>query len=103
MSPLSHSLLEFFLSSCLSYSHVFTEIGPRSKAGKTSTEKIGTSRGTLRLRSKGPATVEELVCYVHLIPILVGNIQLCTFIRAGNKAKVIPVSKRRWLGAEHML
>ncbi|XP_038958736.1 PDZ domain-containing protein GIPC2 isoform X1 [Rattus norvegicus] len=36
------------------------EIGPRSKAGKTSTEKIGTSRGTLRLRSKGPATVEDL-------------------------------------------
>lgn len=36
------------------------EIGPRTKAGKTSTEKIGTARGTLRLRSKGPATVEEL-------------------------------------------
>ncbi|XP_055470357.1 PDZ domain-containing protein GIPC2 isoform X1 [Psammomys obesus] len=36
------------------------EIGPRSKAGKTSTEKIGTARGTLRLRSKGPATIEEL-------------------------------------------
>ncbi|XP_036046613.1 PDZ domain-containing protein GIPC2 [Onychomys torridus] len=36
------------------------EIGPRSKTGKTSTEKIGTSRGTLRLRSKGPAMVEEL-------------------------------------------
>ncbi|XP_008846855.1 PDZ domain-containing protein GIPC2 [Nannospalax galili] len=36
------------------------EIGPRSKAGKTATEKIGTSRGTLRLRSKGPATVEEM-------------------------------------------
>uniref|UniRef100_A0A8C5K8L8 GIPC PDZ domain containing family, member 2 n=1 Tax=Jaculus jaculus TaxID=51337 RepID=A0A8C5K8L8_JACJA len=36
------------------------EIGPRSKAGKSSTEKIGTSRGTLRLRAKGPATVEEV-------------------------------------------
>ncbi|XP_038167669.1 PDZ domain-containing protein GIPC2 isoform X1 [Arvicola amphibius] len=36
------------------------EIGPRTKAGKASTEKIGTARGTLRLRSKGPATVEEL-------------------------------------------
>ncbi|XP_005083670.2 PDZ domain-containing protein GIPC2 [Mesocricetus auratus] len=36
------------------------EIGPRSKAGKTSADKIATCRGTLRLRSKGPATVEEL-------------------------------------------
>ncbi|KAH0513110.1 PDZ domain-containing protein GIPC2 [Microtus ochrogaster] len=36
------------------------EIGPRTKAGKSSIEKIGTARGTLRLRSKGPATVEEL-------------------------------------------
>uniref|UniRef100_A0A8D1XBY9 PDZ domain-containing protein n=1 Tax=Sus scrofa TaxID=9823 RepID=A0A8D1XBY9_PIG len=36
------------------------EIEPRSKAGKSSTEKIGTGRETLRLRSKGPATVEEV-------------------------------------------
>ncbi|XP_023559058.1 PDZ domain-containing protein GIPC2 isoform X2 [Octodon degus] len=36
------------------------EIGPRSKSGKTSVENIGTARGTLRLRSNGPATVEEL-------------------------------------------
>ncbi|XP_004841454.1 PDZ domain-containing protein GIPC2 isoform X1 [Heterocephalus glaber] len=36
------------------------EIGPRSKAGKTSAENIGTAKGTLRLRSKGPATVEEM-------------------------------------------
>ncbi|XP_025273677.3 LOW QUALITY PROTEIN: PDZ domain-containing protein GIPC2 [Canis lupus dingo] len=36
------------------------EIGPRSKPGKSSAEKIGTERGTLRLRSKGPATVEEM-------------------------------------------
>ncbi|XP_033614098.1 PDZ domain-containing protein GIPC2 isoform X2 [Fukomys damarensis] len=36
------------------------EIGPRSKAGKTSAENIGTARGTLRLRSQGPATVEEM-------------------------------------------
>ncbi|XP_070261554.1 PDZ domain-containing protein GIPC2 [Myotis yumanensis] len=35
------------------------EIEPRSKAGNTSTGKIGTGRETLRLRSKGPATVEE--------------------------------------------
>ncbi|KAM9244387.1 PDZ domain-containing protein GIPC2 [Dugong dugon] len=36
------------------------EIEPRSKAGKSSAEKAGTGRGTLRLRSKGPATVEEV-------------------------------------------
>ncbi|XP_016776741.3 PDZ domain-containing protein GIPC2 isoform X1 [Pan troglodytes] len=36
------------------------EIEPRSKAGKSSGEKIGCGRATLRLRSKGPATVEEM-------------------------------------------
>uniref|UniRef100_A0A0D9S6X5 GIPC PDZ domain containing family member 2 n=1 Tax=Chlorocebus sabaeus TaxID=60711 RepID=A0A0D9S6X5_CHLSB len=36
------------------------EIKPRSKAGKSSAEKIGSGRATLRLRSKGPATVEEM-------------------------------------------
>ncbi|XP_054422871.1 PDZ domain-containing protein GIPC2 isoform X1 [Pteronotus mesoamericanus] len=36
------------------------EIEPRSKAGNSSKEKIGTGRETLRLRSKGPATVEEM-------------------------------------------
>ncbi|XP_011852768.1 PREDICTED: PDZ domain-containing protein GIPC2 isoform X2 [Mandrillus leucophaeus] len=36
------------------------EIEPRSKAGKSSGEKIGSGRATLRLRSKGPATVEEM-------------------------------------------
>nr|XP_023417029.1 PDZ domain-containing protein GIPC2 [Cavia porcellus] len=36
------------------------EVGPRSKAGKTSAENIGNASGTLRLRYKGPATVEEL-------------------------------------------
>lgn len=36
------------------------EIEPRSKAENTSTGKIGTGRETLRLRSKGPATVEEV-------------------------------------------
>lgn len=35
------------------------EIEPRSNAGKSSAGKMGTGRGTLRLRSKGPATVEE--------------------------------------------
>ncbi|XP_074237156.1 PDZ domain-containing protein GIPC2 isoform X2 [Saimiri boliviensis] len=36
------------------------EIQPRSKAGKSSEENIGCGRGTLRLRSKGPATLEEV-------------------------------------------
>lgn len=35
------------------------EIEPRSNAGKSSAGKMGTGRGTLRLRSKGPATMEE--------------------------------------------
>ncbi|XP_036746174.2 PDZ domain-containing protein GIPC2 isoform X1 [Manis pentadactyla] len=35
------------------------EIEPRSNAGKSSAGKMGAGRGTLRLRSKGPATVEE--------------------------------------------
>ncbi|XP_040843154.1 PDZ domain-containing protein GIPC2 [Ochotona curzoniae] len=35
------------------------EIGPRSKPGKSSVEKIDSGKETLRLRSKGPATVEE--------------------------------------------
>lgn len=34
---------------------------PRSKGAKPGDNKIGTGRGTLRLRSKGPATVEEEV------------------------------------------
>ncbi|XP_024590437.1 PDZ domain-containing protein GIPC2 isoform X1 [Neophocaena asiaeorientalis asiaeorientalis] len=36
------------------------DMEPRSKAGKSSTGRIGTGRETLRLRSKGPATVEEV-------------------------------------------
>ncbi|XP_008066007.2 PDZ domain-containing protein GIPC2 [Carlito syrichta] len=36
------------------------EIEPRPKTGRSSAGKIGSERGTLRLRSKGPATVEEL-------------------------------------------
>ncbi|MBN3298627.1 PDZ domain-containing protein GIPC2 [Amia ocellicauda] len=39
----------------------FEMIEPRSKGAKPGAEnKIGTGRGTLRLRSKGPATVEEV-------------------------------------------
>ncbi|XP_018533575.1 PDZ domain-containing protein GIPC2 [Lates calcarifer] len=38
----------------------FEMLEPRSKGAKPATDnKIGTGRGTLRLRSKGPATVEE--------------------------------------------
>ncbi|TEA19433.1 hypothetical protein DBR06_SOUSAS29610005 [Sousa chinensis] len=36
------------------------DMEPRAKAGKSSTGRIGTGRETLRLRSKGPATVEEV-------------------------------------------
>ncbi|XP_075689002.1 PDZ domain-containing protein GIPC2 [Rhinoderma darwinii] len=38
----------------------FEMIEPRSKGGKTTEGKISTGRETLRLRSKGPATVEEM-------------------------------------------
>ncbi len=39
---------------------------PRSKGAKPASDnKIGTGRGTLRLRSKGPATVEEEVSYLR--------------------------------------
>ncbi|XP_058991368.1 PDZ domain-containing protein GIPC2 isoform X2 [Mustela lutreola] len=36
------------------------EVEPRSKAGKSSAEKIGTGRETLRLRSKGSASMEDM-------------------------------------------
>lgn len=38
----------------------FEMIEPRSRGGKTTDGKISTGRETLRLRSKGPATVEEM-------------------------------------------
>ncbi|XP_044156962.1 PDZ domain-containing protein GIPC2 [Bufo gargarizans] len=38
----------------------FEMIEPRSKGGKPTESKISTGRETLRLRSKGPATVEEM-------------------------------------------
>lgn len=72
---------------------MFVEIEPRSKGGKSSVEKIGTAKGTLRLRSKGPATVEEVVCYVCLIPILLGNVWTFVFIRAGDKGKITKFNK----------
>lgn len=68
---------------------MFIEIEPRSNAGKSSAGKMGTGRGTLRLRSKGPATVEEEVCYVHFIPILLGNMWTFMFARAENKGKIM--------------
>lgn len=37
----------------------FEMLEPRSKGAKPTDNRIGTGRGTLRLRSKGPATVEE--------------------------------------------
>lgn len=40
---------------------------PRSKGAKPVDGKIGTGKGTLRLRSKGPATLEEEVrIFYHL-------------------------------------
>lgn len=68
---------------------MFIEVEPRSNAGKSSTEKICTGRETLRLRAKGPATMEDMVGYVYLIPILLGN----GFIRAGNKDKATKLNK----------
>ncbi|KAM4641616.1 PDZ domain-containing protein GIPC2 isoform 1-T11 [Discoglossus pictus] len=38
----------------------FEMIEPRTRGGKTTEGKISTGRETLRLRSKGPATVEEM-------------------------------------------
>ncbi|XP_068197168.1 PDZ domain-containing protein GIPC2 isoform X1 [Antennarius striatus] len=38
----------------------FEMLEPRSKGQRPAGDKVGTGRGTLRLRSKGPATVEEL-------------------------------------------
>ncbi|XP_014669861.1 PREDICTED: PDZ domain-containing protein GIPC3-like [Priapulus caudatus] len=37
----------------------FTEIGPRSNPGKSKSGKLGTGKETLRLRSNGPAKVEQ--------------------------------------------
>lgn len=53
---------------------------PRSRGAKPGGDnKIGTGRGTLRLRSKGPATVEEevrpFVCFRHQTPNLKIKIQ----------------------------
>ncbi|KAI4549397.1 hypothetical protein MG293_001727 [Ovis ammon polii] len=50
-SQISHTFLSF---------ERLLDMEPRSKGGKSSTGKIGTGRETLRLRSKGPATVEEV-------------------------------------------
>lgn len=68
---------------------ISAEIEPRSKAGNTSTGKIGTGRETLRLRSKGPATVEEVVCYVRLVLILLGHVAAFMVVRAEKKGKAM--------------
>lgn len=36
-------------------------IGPRAGGGRGGGTQLGTGRGTLRLRARGPATVEEQV------------------------------------------
>lgn len=54
---------------------MFSEmIEPRSRGGKTTDGKISTGRETLRLRSKGPATVEEMVSHYILKPGKLSNI-----------------------------
>lgn len=52
---------------------------PRSKGAKPAGEnKIGTGRGTLRLRSKGPATVEDEVRFSRGNKCLfLINVQIC--------------------------
>ncbi|XP_054940482.1 PDZ domain-containing protein GIPC2 isoform X1 [Physeter macrocephalus] len=50
---------EFFTLKLIEPKKAF-DMEPRSKAGKSSPGRIGTGRETLRLRSKGPATVEEV-------------------------------------------
>ena len=66
---------------------MFVEVEPRAKSGKSSAEKISTGRETLRLRSKGPATMEDMVGYVYLIPILLGNVWMFMFIELEIKVK----------------
>uniref|UniRef100_G3UJF6 GIPC PDZ domain containing family member 2 n=1 Tax=Loxodonta africana TaxID=9785 RepID=G3UJF6_LOXAF len=51
---------ELFTLKLIEPKKAFEEIEPRSKAGKSSAGKTDTGKGTLRLRSKGPATVEEV-------------------------------------------
>ena len=54
---------ELFLDTRLTFLSPASEmLEPRSKGAKPASEnKMGTGRGTLRLRAKGPATVEDLV------------------------------------------
>ncbi|KAF6108904.1 GIPC PDZ domain containing family member 2 [Phyllostomus discolor] len=50
---------EFFTLKLIEPKKAF-EIEPRSKTGNSSAGRLGTGRETLRLRPKGPATVEEM-------------------------------------------
>ncbi|XP_037356213.1 PDZ domain-containing protein GIPC2 [Talpa occidentalis] len=52
---------EFFTLKLIEPKKAF-EIEPRSNAGKSSAGKLRTGRETLRLRSKGAATVEQVPC-----------------------------------------
>ncbi|XP_035882230.1 PDZ domain-containing protein GIPC2 isoform X2 [Phyllostomus discolor] len=51
---------EFFTLKLIEPKKAF-EIEPRSKTGNSSAGRLGTGRETLRLRPKGPATVEEML------------------------------------------
>lgn len=89
------SLLELFLNIYIPFPiHcVFIEIEPRSKAGNSSKERKCGRKDTLRLRSTGPVTVEEVVCDVYLVPLLLGHVQTFMFTRAGNKGKIMSINK----------
>ncbi|XP_043861366.1 PDZ domain-containing protein GIPC2 [Dromiciops gliroides] len=77
------------------------DIQPRSGAGKTKEGKITSGKGTLRLRSKGPATVEELpsetvqkaiekVDYLLESYMGIRDLQLATTIFEAGKDKLNP-------------
>lgn len=72
---------------------IFIEIEPRSKAGNSSAGRSGTGRETLRLRPKGPATVEEVVCCVQLVSVLHGHVRAFMVIGAGKKGKTMRLNK----------
>lgn len=66
---------------------IFIEIEPRSKAGNSSEGRIGTRRETLRLRPKGPATVEEVVCCVQLVSFCMDMYRRLWVLELGRKVK----------------
>lgn len=76
---------------------IFIEIEPRSKAGSSSAGRIGAGRETLRLRPKGPATVEEMVCCVQLVSVLFGHVWEFVVIGAGKKGKTMSLNKMSYI------